>query len=298
MRKLKKILKWVGIVLAALVLLIAIGVGVASCMYASHRDATFETAGHDFEIPDDPALAGEGERLYLSRGCGECHGPDGAGRVLLDIPPFLMAPPNITGVMRALEPADLHRLIRRGVRGDGTPIFFMPSHEYQRMPDEELGLIVMHVRSLPQSDAVQPPSEMRILGRVLWALDVFDTPMFPAEVIDQDAPFEPIGEGELGEYIGASCTGCHGQRLSGGPIPGAPEEATGIPSNLTPHQTGLAGWSIEDFRTLLRTGIRPDGTEVNPDFMPWRVYRHENDEEIEALWDFLQSREPLPFGSR
>jgi len=299
LEKLKKIGKWVGIVLGVIVLLIAGLVGVATFKWSSRMDATFETPEHDFEIPEltDENRA-EAERLYLSRGCGECHQADGAGQVLIDVPPFLMAPPNITSVVRTYSAAELHALVRRGIRPSGQPVFFMPAHEYARMPDHELGLIIAHARSLPETDESQPASELRVLGRLLSLFGVFDVSLIPAEVLDQDAPFDPAGPDEMGEYIATACAGCHGEHLSGGAIPGAPEEATGIPANLTPHATGLADWSLEDFTAAIREGRSRDGTELNPQFMPFRVYRHFTDEEIGAVWAYLQSVEPREFGNR
>ena len=300
MDRAKKILKWVGIAFGGLVVVLGVGVGVASCMASSADAVTYETPDHAFDVPSlsDPDRAAEAERLYMARGCGECHGADGTGRVLVDAPPFMVAPPNITGVARAMEPTALHRLIRRGIRADGTSVFFMPAHEYQRMPDEELGLIIAHARSLPQSDTQQPPNELRLLGQVLDTLGVFDTPLRPASMIDQSADFDPASPDELGEYLAMACRGCHGPRLSGGPIPGAPEDQLGRPANLTQHSTGLEGWTEEDFSNALRNGVRPDGEELNPDQMPSRVYRFMSDEEVSALWAFLQTVDPQPYGNR
>jgi len=284
-----------------LILIVGIGglVGAASFSWSSRLDTAYRTADHDLEIPElTDANREEAERLYLARGCGECHGADGAGRILADLPPFLMAPPNITGVMRTMSANDLHELVRRGVRPDGTPVFFMPAHEYERMPDEELGLITAYVRSLPQSDATQPASELRTPGQVLELLGVLDTPMLPAEIIDQQAAHDPAGPDEMGEYLSRNCTGCHGERLSGGAIPGAPESEVGLPPNLTPHASGLADWSEEEFVVAMRTGRSRDGRELNPQHMPWRVYRHMTDAELAAVWAHLQTVEPQPFGNR
>ncbi len=250
----------------------------------------------DPELTDENRA--EAERLFLSRGCGECHQADGSGQVLADIPPFRMAPPNITRVVRHMSAAELHALVRRGVRSDGSPLFFMPAHEYARMPDSELGLIVAHIRSLPQSDASHPPSELRVPGQLMALLGVFDTPMIPAEALDLSAPFDPARPDEVGEYLATACQGCHGHHLSGGPIPGAPEEITGVPKNLTPDETGLAGWDLDKFTAALREGRGGDGHTMDAKQMPWRVYRHFSDVEISAIFEHLQGLEPRPYGGR
>ena len=60
------------------------------------------------------------------------------------------------------------------------------------------------------------------------------------------------------------------------------------PAALT--STGpTAAWSEADFSTALRTGLRPDGTAINP-MMPWRMTRLMTDEEISAVWAFLKTK--------
>jgi hypothetical protein len=34
------------------------------------------------------------------------------------------------------------------------------------------------------------------------------------------------------------------------------------------------------------------------EFMPWKAYRHFTDEDITALWKYLQSVPPRPFGGK
>jgi mono/diheme cytochrome c family protein len=102
---------------------------------------------------------------------------------------------------------------------------------------------------------------------------------------------------EYGAYLGMLCTGCHGEHLSGGAIPGAPPEM-GTPANLTPHETGLEGWTEEQLRTVLRTGRTPSGHQIAAAQMPWPTMSRMTDGEIGALFMYLQSLPPLPEGSR
>jgi len=75
-------------------------------------------------------------------------------------------------------------------------------------------------------------------------------------------------------------------------------EQFGIPPNLTPDRTGLAGWGRDDVVTLLRTGERPDGTHVDGDKMPYRVFREMSDTELGAIYLYLAQVEARPFGAR
>jgi hypothetical protein len=125
--------------------------------------------------------------------------------------------------------------------------------------------------------------------------------LFPATVVDHDAVDDPDPAPgrtvEYGSYLARLCTGCHGESFAGGPIPGAPPEM-GVPLNLTPHETGLAGWTEEQFRTVLREGRTPSGHQIDPAQMPYPTMGRMTDDEIGALFMFLQQVPSLPEGSR
>jgi hypothetical protein len=91
-------------------------------------------------------------------------------------------------------------------------------------------------------------------------------------------------------------TGCHGPGLSGGPIPGAPPELP-VPSNITPHETGIKAYTGADFMRLLNTGIKRNGKKLDP-FMPLPALAAMNDIEKRALWAYLSSIPAQPFGNR
>jgi hypothetical protein len=82
-------------------------------------------------------------------------------------------------------------------------------------------------------------------------------------------------------------------QLSGGPTLGPP--GTPPASNLTP--TGIGHYTKQDFARALREGKRPDGTEIST-FMPWRVFAGMTDDEVTALWNYLQTVPPMEFGNR
>lgn len=74
-------------------------------------------------------------------------------------------------------------------------------------------------------------------------------------------------------------------------------------ANLTPDaETGLGKWTLQNFRDTLRTGRRMGrGREILPP-MPIPMYKHLTDEDIDAIFTYLQSipvvknrvPEPLP----
>lgn len=295
----KRVLKWAGIILGSLVGLIAVAVGVTVAISMSRQSTTYDVRVEPIELPTDEASLAEGERLFLARGCGECHGANGTGRVIMDAAPARVVGSNLTVVTRGWGVEDHLRAIRHGVRPDGSPLVFMPSHEFHGMSDADASRIIAHYTRFPRRESHLPPTEVRVLGRVLHTLGVF--PLLPAELIDHDAPIvQPPEPGETvayGEYLAVGCTGCHGDELSGGPIPGAPAEL-GTPANLTPHETGLAGWTRADFERVMRTGVSKDGHRIDPAQMPWRTFNHMTDVELGALWAYLSQVPARPFGER
>lgn len=296
----KRALKLAGVAAASLVAVLLLGAG--GVYAASHRrqTATFDAPAVDFPIPSDAASVAEGDRLFDARGCSDCHGEDGAGRVRLDDPAlgrFVSA--NLTQFASA-DAAAWSRAVRDGLRADGTPLMFMPAAELSPMPDRELGAIIAYVRTLPPVENELPVSTVGPIARVVDLLGGF--PLFPAHDVDHAAPREEIPPGRslaMGAYIVRGCTGCHGAHLSGGPIPGAPVEQVGTPPNITFHASGLAGWSEADLRTALRDGTTPDGRTLSPTFMPWRTtFSRLTDEEIGAVHDYLRTVPHRPEGER
>jgi mono/diheme cytochrome c family protein len=94
---------------------------------------------------------------------------------------------------------------------------------------------------------------------------------------------------EFGRHMAATCMGCHGQDLAGGPIVGG-DPAWPPAANLTPHPAGLARWSSAQFAHAIREGKRPDGTALRlpmSEVVPYAAKM--SDVEVEALWMYLQS---------
>ncbi len=72
-----------------------------------------------------------------------------------------------------------------------------------------------------------PEFRINLPFRVMYFFDR-DIHLFPARIIDHTRPVpEPVVNRtpiQLGKYVGATCTGCHGAGFSGGRIPGSPPD--------------------------------------------------------------------------
>ena len=318
----KTFLKILGALLLAVLILIVGFYAWAS--FATRRVLTKTYVAHvvDFPIPFpltageiaaggfDPAAADSaalaraverGEHLVTSRyACRECHGKDFSGGTMVDAFPLgRLLGPNLTlgKGSRTLNYSakDWDHIVRHGILPDGRPAV-MPSEDFQKMSDQELSDIVAYIRSRPAVDRTVPRSKFGPLGKILIATgqivpsavritahDVPHATMTPVAVADS----------AFGAHLAGTCTGCHGANLAGGPIPGGDPKWPQA-RNLTPHATGLGGWTYEDFRNVLTSGVRRNGIPLKMPMMIVVPYaQNMSPVELQALWAYLRSLPPV-----
>jgi len=301
----KKILKWAGILLGILIGVTLITNLILYALGESRLKRVYIVPKESITIPIEPKSLTEGKRIFQYRGCEACHGEHLQGLVYLDNPAIgQVITPNLTtgnggiGVQRTDE--DLLRSIRHGVRPDGTPLLFMPSTEFYFLSDNDVGRVIAYIRSAPAVDNVMPASRLTVTGRIVMNV-AQEITFLPAELIPHDAPRptapEPGITLEYGEYLSHSCKVCHGLTLSGGEIPGFPPEWPSAPNLTSGKGSRLPTWGEAGFIEIIRTGQK-HGRSINPDYMPWESYRHMNDDELRAVYFYLQSLPPKDFGNR
>jgi mono/diheme cytochrome c family protein len=242
-----------------------------------------------------------GKYLFNTRGCTDCHGLDGASRTFInDGKGMVVVGPNITpgGVTAGYKPEDWVRIIRHGVKPDGRPALIMPSEDYNRLTDEDLAALVAYIRSLPAKSGgaavVQLPPPVRVLygfGAIRDAADKIDHTLPPAQ------PVPAAVNAQHGAYIANMCIGCHGEKLSGGKIPGGPPDWPAA-ANLTPGEgTAMARYpDAASFTAMLRSGKRPDGSAIQ--VMPFESIGKMSEVDAQALHAYLKTVPARPFGQR
>jgi mono/diheme cytochrome c family protein len=302
----KKFFKWGGIILgvvAGLLILALLGMYIASSL---GLNKVYDVQPAAVTIPTGEAAVTEGERQFYTHGCIDCHATDGAGTLVVDDPLLgTITGANLTpgqgGIGQTFSETDWVRAIRHGIGSDGKPLVIMPSLDYNKTNDEDLGNMIAYLKSLPAVDRTPPPLSLGPLAHILIAGQVF--PILPAESIDHNAPRPAaIAKGPTaayGHYLASqTCMSCHGEGLSGGAIPGVPSDPP-LPANLTfDKETGLGNWSQADFVRAIRRGQRPDNTTIDPVKMPWPAFHRLTDEELTALWLYLQSIPAKSYGNR
>jgi mono/diheme cytochrome c family protein len=300
----RKILKWIGITLGGLIGLVVLAFAVLYVIGTvkwNRLHGTYDVPVETISIPTDQASIARGEHIATIRMCRHCHldnlGGQAAGAPVL----LTLAVPNLTsgagGVGATNTDEDWVRAIRHGVGQDGRGLVLMPSSVWYYLSDEDLGALIAYLKNLPPVANELPETDLGPLGRVMLTLGQLPPEIVPnVTVIDHDGPRpiapEPGITVEYGEYLAYTCALCHGSNFNGQMISeGGPEY---LATNLTMGGE-MRFWSEEDFMRTLQTGVTPGGHQLK-DVMPWKYFGQMTDEELKAVWMYLQSLPPLPQG--
>jgi mono/diheme cytochrome c family protein len=240
--------------------------------------------------------------------CGNCHfarGPQGqplfekglSGGMVFDEAPFRAVAPNITpdpetGIGKWTD-AQLAKAIREGVRPDKTVIGPpMPIEFYRHMSDADVASIIAYLRA-------QPPVRNAV------EKSKYNIPLPPAYGPALKSVSAPKASDRLryGKYLAdiGHCMECHTPREAKGTLAMAKVGAGGqvfagpwgksVSRNLTPHETGLKGWTDAQIATSIRTGMDRQGQPYKPP-MAFGFYKNISDSDMAALIAYLRSLKP------
>lgn len=283
----RKFLKWTGITVGGLVLLVVVSLG-GLYLYASAplRDTyQIEPAALDIPAADSTVLE-KGAHIAAIRECTGCHGGDLSGEVMFDDAIMgTVASSNLTrgegGIAREYSDADWVRAIRHGVSPEGRALLIMPSSKYAHLGREDLAALIAYLKQLPAVDKQHPELSLGPMLPVVASIAKF--PLISANVIDHDAPIPDTPQSgvtaEFGAYLAISCQGCHGDDYTGRNLNGE------VSSNLT----RLSNYDEATFIAAIRTGVRPSGDSLLMGMPRWSSL---SETELQALWTFFDGLEP------
>jgi mono/diheme cytochrome c family protein len=297
----KKILKWTGIILLALIAGITI-------VTASRQKLKYTAPYPEIHASKDPAIIARGKHFVLGLAhCIDCHSKANAdslinageevplsGGVAFDLPVGTIYSKNITPDKETgignLTDAEIARVLRFGVHANGDPVYdFMPFHN---MSDEDLTAVISYLRSQEPVKNKVPVNQLNLMGNMVKAYMI--KPVGPSDKIA--ASVKPDTTAAYGKYLVLSvgnCAGCHTKRdisgtylaplLSGGtPMNGL------VPPNLTTDATGrVSTWSQQQFIDRFRKGKIFEKSE-----MPWNSFKRMNDTELKAIYNYLKTVPP------
>ena len=290
----RNIIKWVALGFGG-VLALAVVVGLVLYLNGRRKAAVrYEVAAQPVPIPTDEAALARGRHLVnVVSHCAACHGTDLGGTPFFESPLLgKVYAANLTagegGVGGAYSDEDWVRAIRHGVRPDGSPMLGMPSWNFSHYDDEALGAIIAYIQSMPPVDRPPEPNRLSTVAWMMMGAGMLGE--YSVEMIDHTQDFNdapaPGRNAVYGKHLVTvgGCHDCHGEGLSGGSAaPGEPY----APDLTTAGDLG--DWSEDDFFTALRTGVRPGGQQLDGEAMPWQIVGQMTDEELGAIWLYLQS---------
>ena len=285
---LKKILKWTGIVLSGLVLLLIIFYGIVYVKTEAAINKVYDVKLQTLIIPTDSASYAAGRHIAEIRGCLGCHGANLAkGEVFADetSPIGYLQASNITSGKGGIQYTDQDwiRALRHGLGKDNKPLWFMPSHETCLLSNQDMAALISYVKKQPPVDAAVPQKSLKPLGRVLTFVGEF--PLLSAEKIDHNATYTDdvklAVNADYGKYLAVTCTGCHTETFKGAPSH-SPEQPP-IPDISS---TGMPGkWTQDGFVNLFHTGKTPEGRVLSK-YMPVKDFTY-SDDELRAIYLYL-----------
>ncbi|MFN0035802.1 MAG: c-type cytochrome, partial [Saprospiraceae bacterium] len=246
--------------------------------------------------------------------CNECHKDNATGRLtgrpMLDLPTEFgkAASLNITqdsvhGI-GAWTDGEIYYLLRTGIHKDGSwspP--YMP--KFPLMADEDVFSIIAWLRSddplLVASPQEYPPNQPNLFVKFLANVAVFPPPLPTAPIAIPDT----ANRVAFGKYVAdalCACYACHSADFAkqdalnpekslgfyGGGNPMLNYEGELVPSaNITmDKETGIGGWTKEQFREATKYGKNPKG---GPLYYPMFPHTTLTDGEVDAIYAYLQT---------
>lgn len=289
---LRKILIWVGSILGVLLVVALAGYFFIAHNIANRTEKPYSFPTETLAIAADSTTLKRGNHLVVIKGCVDCHGSNMAGKVMMDDAPLgRLVATNLTkgkgGLPADYSTSDWLMAMRHGVDRNGRPLLFMPSHETTLLTQPDMTAIIAYCQQLAPVDNVLPENKLGPVLNVMTYLDKM--PLLSVEKIDHThsmvASVDTAEGVALGKYLAISCSGCHRPDFKGGdPL------APGLPPVPNITSTGNVGkWSQEQFIQTLRTGKTPNGHQMSPDDMPWKMTAQYEQKELASLYQFLHS---------
>jgi mono/diheme cytochrome c family protein len=273
-------------VMISLVILIALAIATLYIWSSLLLNKKYDVPFTKLNIPTDTASIQEGDRLVYIEHCRDCHGEQLTGRVFDKFKDTAeLVGPNLTTLIGAYSNEELERVIRHGVKKNGTSVFFMPSNMYYELKDEAVEKIIAYLRTLkplPSPPHVPASTIYYPLGRLQLIQGRFPP---RASLINHTAPRQyanhDTSQIAFGRYLTmTACSNCHGKDLKG----------TGKRPNLVI----AAAYTKEQFYHLIKTGEGGLGRKNLGQMseLAEKHFSHLRDAEIDAVYTFLKT---LPY---
>lgn len=194
-----------------------------------------------------PGAVSRGERVATVSGCRGCHGPDLHGVAQVDDPTIArLFSSNLTRLVPGYSDAQLDRVIRTGVRPDGSHLWFMAAAPYAVLSRRDMADLIAYLRDRPPGG--DDHGRVQMGPRFIKAVNAGR--LKPESLtLAADLANPPVDLGPRharGRYlVRTACAGCHTPSLRG-----LPDAQAGEPPDLI----AASGYGQAEFRILMHTG--------------------------------------------
>jgi cytochrome c553 len=279
----KKAFRWLGYGLGGILALALVAAIVIFAMSEMALRKEYRASAETLAAPS-PAQLADAARQARILGCVSCHGEGLKGKLMFDAPIVARVhAPNLTAVAARATDQQLAAGIRQGIGHDGRGLYIMPSPMFSRLSDGEVAALIAWIRSLPRVEGGEHKPKLGPLGRLGLATGGFTPAPAIVEEFRRQVPIDLGPVHAAGRRLAANaCSECHGPALFGQKM-GSGDQP--------PDLNVAAGYSLDQFKTLLRTGNTPGGNKLGlMKEVAVNDFKHLTDAEIEALHAYLVAR--------
>ena len=305
----KKVFRYLLIFIVIIVVL----VGCFAAYVAIRGIPSYTAEKIELKVTSTPEKLAQGQKL-ASMLCKSCHFNDGTGkftgRKLDEVTQFgEIYSKNITkdaahGIGKWTD-GELAVLLRTGVKPDGT---YLPPYmpKLIHISNNELESVIAFLRSDHQwvqpDNTRQPETSPSFLTKFLTTIGAMKPFPYPKEVIPGPDTTNAV---KWGEYIALNqleCFTCHSKDFADNDyftpskspgFFGGGNEMYGLDGkkmkslNITMDETGIGGWSEDDFIKAVKYGLKPGNQPALR--YPMQPYTALSDSEVKAIFSYLKT---------
>jgi mono/diheme cytochrome c family protein/cytochrome c2 len=295
------------------ILIVVVLVGVFAAYVSINGIPTYTADKIELKVNASPEHLAKGEKL-ASMLCKSCHFNEGTGkftgRKLDEVTKFGdIYSKNITndptyGIGKWTD-GELAVLFRTGVKPDGT---YLPPYmpKMVHLSDNDLQSVIAFLRSdhawVKAGNTRQPDTKPSFLTKFLTTIGVMKPFPYPAKTIPDPDTTNKVSWGEYIALGQLECFSCHSKDFAKNDyfdpeksegFFGGGNEMIGLDGkevkslNITMDETGIGGWSEEEFVKAVKYGIRPGNTPALR--APMQPYTALTDSEVKAIFAYLKT---------
>jgi mono/diheme cytochrome c family protein len=295
------------------ILIVVLLIGAFAAYVALNGIPTYTAEKANFKVDITPEHIANGQKL-ASMLCKNCHFNDGtgkfSGRKMDEAPQFgEIYSKNITndsahGIGKWTD-GELAVLLRTGVKPDGT---YLPPYmpKLVHLSDGDLQSVIAFLRSdhawVKADNTRQPDTKPSFLTKFLTTIGAMKPFPYPKQPIAEPDTTNKVSWGKYLALGQMECFSCHSKDFAKNDyfnpeksegFFGGGNEMIGLEGkklkslNITMDETGIGGWTEDDFVKAVKYGIVPGNKPaLRPPMQPYSAL---TDSEVKAIYAYLKT---------